>query len=183
MKKLKEVPQDELDDFSRLCKPLVKYIRKFWNWKGLKPKGYKEFKANYSDYDQDELAIMRAERFDGINDASSCGFSFPFATARHNVCYNDVNQGRDPLNCLIAASVSFGMVIQEERDKRKIERDREKHNLNVDKYSGILTRAWKRVQDAETPEETKQAMKSFSVEMESLSESTSLKVDEWFGQH
>ncbi len=43
--RIKDAPQDVLDDFGALCEPLIRYIRKCWNWKGLKPKGYKKFKA------------------------------------------------------------------------------------------------------------------------------------------
>lgn len=180
-KDLKDVPNEELMDFSEIVEPLVKYIRKIWNWKGFKPKGYKAFKANYNDYDGDDQAQMWADKFDGINTSTASSFGFHDQTTLNHVCYDDVNQGRDPLHVLIGACVSFGLNVGEERFNRKLEKARIKHNESVETYCGIIKRALDRVNDAKDPENKTFALEQLTREMETITaiESQTFKISEW----
>jgi len=107
-----------LDDlsFDKITNPLVKHIRKFWNWRGLKPKGYKQYLENYQDYqDMDEL-IESVEKFKGIEDDTGvCSFSFPYRVSKPHVAYDDTNQGHDPLSVLISSCITYGMLIEQKR--------------------------------------------------------------------
>lgn len=98
---------------------LVKYIKRFWNWKGLKPKGYKKYLENYQDY-QDMDTCKDHEKFTGIHDDHTMSNSFPVNCSLPHVAYDDTNQGRDPLKVLIQSCVSWGARLGEETEKRKL---------------------------------------------------------------
>lgn len=146
-KRLKDCSMKELGNFRIICAPLVKYIRKTWAWKSLKPKRYEKFKRTYEDHDGDSLSEKQAKKFRGIDDETACSFSFPVKTALPQVCYDDVNQGRDPLHVLISSCVSFGLSIGEERARRKRVISQDKRSEETRKHCArvrdVLTKAFK----------------------------------------
>jgi len=114
MKKMTEMTENDLR-FEDVVTPLVEWIRKKWNWKGLKPKKYKKYLENYQDYqDMDDLDI---KRFEGALNNNIISLTFPEQTSICHVAYDDTNQGRDPLTVLISASVTYGMSIHRQRVK------------------------------------------------------------------
>jgi hypothetical protein len=133
MKKMTEMTENDLR-FEDVVSPLVNWIRKKWNWKGLKPKNYKKYRANYQDYQaMDELDI---KNFEGALNTNIMSLTFPEHTSICHVAYDDTNQGRDPLTVLISASVTYGMSVQRQRVKlgnNKMMTDRNKmlqYNIN-----------------------------------------------------
>ena len=125
MKKMTEMTEHDLR-FEDVVSPLVKWIRKKWNWKGLKPKNYKKYLANYQDYqDMEDLEI---KDFEGALNNNVMSLTFPEQTSICHVAYDDTNQGRDPLNVLISASVTYGMSVHRRRVQLNNIKMMEKHN-------------------------------------------------------
>lgn len=152
---LKDVPTNDLMDFSGICEPLIKYIRCTWDWKGFKPRGYEKYKAEYSDYDKDERAVKWAAKFKGINSGTASSFGFHVQTARHHVCYDDTSQGRDPLHVLMSSCVGFGLIVGDERAKRQQAKNIKEHNEQIEKYCQAAQQAKERAltTSATDPEE------------------------------
>jgi hypothetical protein len=125
MKKMTEMTENDLR-FEDVVTPLVKWIRKKWNWKGLKPKNYKKYLENYQDYqDMEDLEI---KGFEGALNNNVMSFTFPEQTSICHVAYDDKNQGRDPLTVLVSASVNYGMSVHRQRVKLGNIKMMEKHN-------------------------------------------------------
>lgn len=154
-KDLESVSTKELMNFSNLVGPLVKYIRKSWSWKRLKPKGYKESRELYLN---DESIPRPKTKFKGIDSSTCSSFGFHEKTKLFQVLYDDVDQGRDPLTTLIASSVGFGMVIEQERSRRAIKKAINKHNKSVRRYCKIGKQTIKEAKEAATSEEAMEIM-------------------------
>lgn len=102
---------------------LVKYIKKFWNWKSLAPKGYKKYLSTYEDY-QDMDTCKDQDVFTGLLDGSDMGNSFPVGCSLPYIAYDDTCQGRDPLTVLMQSCVSWGARLNKEIEKRKLEKNK-----------------------------------------------------------
>ncbi|CAG7579689.1 MAG: hypothetical protein SLAVMIC_00016 [uncultured marine phage] len=115
MKNIKDATLDEINDFSEIAAPLVKFIRDNWST-DVKPKDYDEFMEDYEEYkgqgeDQYELD------FDGLLDGGGYSFPFPVKLATPYVAYDDNEQGRDPLQVMVGAILAYGISIGERREK------------------------------------------------------------------
>lgn len=135
MIKFKDASQSQLDNFSNISESLLKYIRKYW--KGtMKPKGYKAFTEDYEDYDGMEELDQKAieKEFKGINASGTMSYSFPMQMSLPHTAYNDKCQGRDPLNTLVSAVLGHGMLIGEERGKRKALKGLERIKKTIEIY-------------------------------------------------
>lgn len=99
-------------NFSTEAEALYSYFMKNWSIKA-KPKGYDKFLETYTDYagmdDLDEEALQKS--FDGHGDAPVTSFPFVTAVSLPHVAYEDTNQGRDPIRCLIASILTHGILI------------------------------------------------------------------------
>lgn len=108
----------DLKDFESQCNALTKHIRKHWDNLDCRPKGYAEFTEDYEDYsgmeewDRDERPAQE-KAFKGFDDATAGSFNFVAKTALPHVAYDDLYQGRDPLNVLIGACMSYGFAMGE----------------------------------------------------------------------
>jgi hypothetical protein len=120
MKDLKSAKLDDLNYFEDIANAVYDYIKKTWKCK-VAPKGYKAFTADYEEYDGmeevDHNAIKKA--FKGFDDETAGSPSFPFKIAMPNVAYDDKEQGRNPLRCLIGAVLGYGMAIGKARGVHK----------------------------------------------------------------
>ena len=127
MKDLKTASLNEVNDFSTIAESIYKYIKKTWKC-NVRPKGYKKFLVGYEDYDgMEELEYNKIEKdFKGFNDATAASPSFPIKIALPHTAYNATNQSRNPLRTLIAAILGHGMIIGEERAKRKVSKSFER---------------------------------------------------------
>jgi hypothetical protein len=101
-----------LNDFnySEHIEALLEYIKKYWNIRAI-PKGYKAFCDDYTDFKgqgEDETALY--EEFKGHGDGGTCSFGFPTRVSLPHVAYDDICQGRNPLNTLIGAVMAYGMI-------------------------------------------------------------------------
>jgi len=131
MKKMTEATSADLR-YSDLIAPLVKWIRSNWNWKGLKPKGYKKYLASYEDYQ--DMEEIKVDSFVGIVNNNVMSLTFPEHTSIPHVAYDDTNQGRDPLTVLISASVTYGMSVEIRRNELHNKALMEQHNGMIDTY-------------------------------------------------
>jgi hypothetical protein len=97
--------------FDAQAKALVEHILKHWNV-SVKPKGYDNFLETYEDYegmDNIDEDALQAE-FNGHDSGFSvCGLPFPVALTKEHVAYDDTNQGRNPLECLVGAIYGYGL--------------------------------------------------------------------------
>ncbi len=105
-KTIKEATQDELGDFEELMAPVIKCIRENWNVKDLKPNGYDKYLEKYSEYD-----ISEQPEFDGLLDVTPHSPCFPGKISLSSVAYGDTQEGRDPLEELVGALVSYGLSV------------------------------------------------------------------------
>lgn len=116
---MRNATDEQLNEyFETKVQHLVKYIKKFWNWKSLAPKGYKKYLSTYEDY-QDMETCKDHEAFTGLLDSSATGLPFPMACSIPHIAYDDTNQGRDPLTMLMMSCVSWGARLADEQNKRK----------------------------------------------------------------
>lgn len=107
---IKELKCQNDFDFEKQVNYLLKYIKKHWNVRAV-PKGYKEFCENYTDYqgmeEMDWDKIM--SEFEGFEDSSAVSYPFPGKVSLPHVAYDDINQGRKPLETLFGAIFGYGM--------------------------------------------------------------------------
>lgn len=136
--KIKEAPDSDVMNFSDIAESLYNYIKLTWDV-DVKPKGYKEFIETYDEGkgmgDQDNKKIV--EDFTGLDDATASSPSFPFKLEIANVAYDDNEQGRDPLEVLIGAILSHGILIGTEQAKRNT-RDNMGLNLSINRLKDIV---------------------------------------------
>jgi len=97
-------------NYSKQMGILIAYIKEHWNV-SARPKGYKEFCENYTDFkgmeEEDQQTIINA--FEGFDDSTAGSFSFPIRTSLPQVAYDDKCQGREPLETLLGAVFAYGM--------------------------------------------------------------------------
>ena len=117
MKRIRDCSNEELNSFESLVSPLVKYVKKHWNTRSFKPKGYKAFIDEYEDYAG--MEELDTSDFKGLIDGTAGSYEFPVNVSLPHVAYSDRGQGRDPLTSLMSACVAYGMAVQEQRDKTK----------------------------------------------------------------
>jgi len=115
-KKLNEGTKEELANFGDIVDPIVEYIKDTWEG-DFKPKGYKEFIDNYQDYEG--MNTVNIDNYKGFLDGTATSYSFPVATSLPHIAYDDLEQGRDPLQMLISSCISYGMNIQNRRNALK----------------------------------------------------------------
>ena len=118
---MKELTREDKDinNFEKIVSSLEKHIKKHWNVKELKPKGYDAFVKDYTDFkgmDELDMELLQKE-FTGFNDASPGSHSFPIRVSLPHVAYSDKCQCRSPLHELIGSCLHYGMLIQKERDR------------------------------------------------------------------
>lgn len=116
MKTLKGVKLDDVNNFSGIVDSLMTYIKKYWKC-DVAPKGYKEFCDDYDDYEgMEELDEEKLEKeFKGFADSSACSFSFPIKMSLPYIAYDDLGQGRDPLNGLVSNVLAHGLIVGQKR--------------------------------------------------------------------
>jgi hypothetical protein len=118
---MKELTQEDKDinNFDNIISPLEKHIRKHWDVKDLKPKGYDEFVKDYEDFKgmQELDAEALKKEFKGYADQSPGSDCFPILISLPHVAYSERYRGRPPLRELIGACIRYGMLIQKERDR------------------------------------------------------------------
>jgi len=139
MKDLKDVETDDIIGFSDTMEGIFKYIKK--NWEGeIKPKGYDKFMEGYSDFDGiDEIDVKALNKeFKGYNDATAGSFGFHIKTTLPHVAYDDACQGRKPLEVLMGACLSHGMIIGEKRAQMKSEEAIKDFKNTIKSLIGIL---------------------------------------------
>lgn len=98
------------DDIAKI----IKWLKKYWTGlKALKPKGYKEYLKDYTDYkDMGSQMIQDAiDDYEGWDDGTVTDFSLPEKLTLPHIAYDDTNQGRDPLTMFISAMVQHGFAI------------------------------------------------------------------------
>lgn len=136
IKRMSQATDEELKEyFETLVEPLVKYIRRHWCWKGLKPKRFKKIIERMDKGEEDALTsedqkIM--DTFKGLSDAEGCHCAFHVRTAPYMTAFDKVDQGRDPLEVLIQSAVSWGAHLASEQDKRNLFKE-EKNNRELEK--------------------------------------------------
>lgn len=124
IKRMSQATDEELKEyFETLVEPLVKYIRRHWCWKGLKPKRFKKIIERMDKGEDEELTsedqkIM--DTFKGLSDSQGAHCAFHIRTAPYMTAFDKVDQGRDPLMVLIQSAVSWGAHLATEQEKRKL---------------------------------------------------------------
>jgi hypothetical protein len=112
--KLKELKNYMHFRFDKELEALLKYLEPTWDIKAL-PKGYTEYKKNYKDYqgmeELDEKALLKS--FEGHDSTGTLSGSFPLRVSMPHVAYDDVGQGRKPLETLLGAVLGHGIHIGE----------------------------------------------------------------------
>jgi hypothetical protein len=110
--KLRDLRSTDQFSFSTEIEAILKYLKKSWDIKAL-PKGYKEFKKNYQDYqgmeELDEAQLLK--KFKGHGDGGTCSPPFVTRVSLPHVVYDDTNQGRRPLETLLGAVLGHGMIL------------------------------------------------------------------------
>jgi hypothetical protein len=98
--------------FSKEMEAILKYLKKYWNI-SASPKGYKEYLKDYQDFkgieDLDEAGLLKS--FDGHNDGGTSSFPFPIRVSLPHVAYDDRGQGRGPVETLLGAVLSHGILL------------------------------------------------------------------------
>lgn len=136
IKRMTQATDEELKEyFETMVEPLVKYIRRHWCWKGLKPKRFKKIIERMDNGEEDALTsedqkIM--DTFKGLSDAEGCHCAFHVRTAPYMTAFDKVDQGRDPLEVLIQSAVSWGAHLASEQDRRKLFEE-EKNSRELEK--------------------------------------------------
>src|SRR5579875_2022388 len=88
-------------DYEEVANQITAQIKKdFPEASKLKPKGWKEFKKNYTDYaGMAEFDSKAAKKeFGGMHSGTACSHAFEVKVALPYVMYDDTNQGRKPLD-------------------------------------------------------------------------------------
>ena len=124
-------------DYSKILESLVEHVEKTWDIKAT-PKGWKEFLADYEDYDGLPVEEEVMDEFKGFDDSSAGVGSFPERISLPHVAYSETNQGRSPLHELLGATLAYGMMVgmkrmglKNEEGITKIKRDLEHHEHNI----------------------------------------------------
>lgn len=114
-KTVAELEANKHGRFSGNMEVMIEFVKKRWKGFGhLKPKRYKEFIEDYTDYkgmggDEDDCRIAAAENeYNGFNDETATSFSFPTKVDIAHVAYDDICQGRDPAHTLLSAFMAHG---------------------------------------------------------------------------
>lgn len=103
--KMSEYKLDDMNNFGHVCKHLVKFIKKTWNMKDVKPIGNKEF---------EEKAL---ENFTGPDTSSAGANSCEIRLTKDDVTFSE-EHGHDPVETLISSCIAYGMKIEQERQRR-----------------------------------------------------------------
>ncbi len=106
---------DEVSDFDNVVQPIIKLLRNNWTV-DVAPKNYSEYKETFEGYDDmsDEKYILK---FDGLLNTSASNYTLPTTLSMPQVAYSDVEQGRDPLETLVGAILSYGMSIGKRQEQ------------------------------------------------------------------
>ncbi len=171
IKRMAEATDEELKEyFETLVEPLVKYIRRHWCWKGLKPKRFKKIIERMDNGEDEELTsedqkIM--DTFKGLSDSQGAHCAFHIRTAPYMTAFDKVDQGRDPLTVLIQSAVSWGAHLATEQEKRKLFEE-ENHlretrkkllKINSDMVNHYLSTAYTAIESSDIPQDTKDAIR------------------------
>jgi len=109
--KLNQLQYDEIN-FDKEVKALTKFLSTGWEI-SAQPKGYAAYLKDYRDYqgmeDLDEEALLKS--FEGHDGAGTVSLPFVLQVSLPHVAYDDKNQGRRPLDVLIGAILSYGMLL------------------------------------------------------------------------
>jgi len=112
--KLKALTDYMKFSFSQEVEALLKYLEPTWET-NVKPKGYAAYRKNYKDFQDmeelDEEALLKS--FEGHDSAGTLSSPFPVRVSLPQVAYDDVCQGRKPLETLIGAVLGHGIHIGE----------------------------------------------------------------------
>lgn len=115
---MKDFPKKskDLPDFEETCVSIEKFIKTRWRGiKNFKPKGWDNLRKDYIDFDgQEEYCDSGQDKkdketFTGLNTETAGGFGLTTNVALPYVMYNDICQGRSPLQSFIGAILSYGM--------------------------------------------------------------------------
>jgi hypothetical protein len=106
-------------DYEKVANGITAQIKKeFPDASKLKPKGWKEFKKNYSDFaGQAEFDSKAAKKeFGGMHSGTACSHPFEVRVALPYVMYDDINHGRKPLNVLVSAILTHAYILNEKNN-------------------------------------------------------------------
>ena len=171
IKRMSQATDEELKEyFETLVEPLVKYIRRHWCWKGLKPKRFKKIIERMDKGEDDELTsedqkIM--DTFKGLSDSQGAHCAFHIRTAPYMTAFDKVDQGRDPLTVLIQSAVSWGAHLATEQEKRKLFEEEKRDSdlkqtlrkINSDMVNHYLSTAYTAIESSDIPQDTKDAIR------------------------
>lgn len=102
---MSEYKLDDMNNFGHVCKHLVKFIKKTWNMKDVKPIGNKEFEEN------------ALKNFTGPDTSSAGANSVEIRLTKDDVTFSE-EHGHDPVETLISSCIAYGMKIEQERQRR-----------------------------------------------------------------
>lgn len=142
MEKIKTVDEaswKEVSYFDDLIQPILKLVKDNWDIKAA-PKGYQEYRDQYEEYDDmsDEKFYLD---FDGLLDTSASGSPINDKLSMPQVAYDDTQQGRDPLQTLIGAVLSYGIAIgkrQEQTNPNSKTKWKESVGIDIQRYLGDI---------------------------------------------
>jgi len=114
-KTVDEATWKEVSYFDDLIQPILKLVKDNWDIKA-EPKGYQQYRDQYEEYDDmgDEKFYLD---FDGLLDTSAGASPINDKLSIPNVAYDDTQQGRDPLQTLIGAILSYGIAIGKRQEQ------------------------------------------------------------------
>lgn len=147
---LREYPLKDMNNFEKVCGHLVNYIRKTWNWQGMTPRdwehrdGEKEQKQAQKDREKEAQ-----EEFKGPDTGTAGAYSAEERLSRYHVNF-DLDHGRDPLHTLVSSCIAYGMIVEQERQRRI-------HIFNVDEQArNFKNRCLPAMAETYVPEEKRQ---------------------------
>lgn len=103
--KMTEYKLDDMNNFEKVCSHLVKFVKKTWNIKDLKPIGDKEIEKK------------ALENFTGPDTSSVCANSCEIRLTKSDVEFSK-EHGHDPVETLISSCIAYGMKVEQERQRR-----------------------------------------------------------------
>lgn len=114
-KAIKQASLEELQDFEKISKSIIDFIKINWDVKA-KPKDYAEF---LKDYEEGKCMGEMVPEFKGFDDSTASKPSFASLMSTPSVAYSDKEQDRNPLHTMISSILAHGILIGERRGELK----------------------------------------------------------------
>lgn len=109
MRTIKDASSKDLQ-FHNLIDPIVNFLKRNWEVKGVMPKGYKEYLKDYREY-KDMGDDSFVPEFDGLLNTSPAGLPLPDRLSLPHVAYDDKEQGRKPFALMVGILVGYGLQV------------------------------------------------------------------------